>query len=251
MPQPCTGVFNYGNRAFHCWDPHGHGDLSLAGAIEKSCDVYFYQLGLKVGLERLIAGGLKLGFRDKSGIDLPDEQRGEFPYEPVKEYYDNKYGPRNWNQSFVLSLAIGQGENAQTVASMARFYTALATDGASAQPEIAQGRATRTPILTLTADQEAGLRKALANVVSDRGTASASQIQGIVLAGKTGTAQNAQDPNRNHAWFVGFAPADDPKIVVAVMLEFGGHGTRAARVASHIIEHYLKTRPLQLINTDG
>ena len=72
-----------------------------------------------------------------------------------------------------------------------------------------------------------------------------------MLAGKTGTAQNAQDPLHHHAWFVGFAPANDPKIVVAVMLEFGGHGTRAARIASKIIEAYLKVAPTELLNTDG
>ena len=95
----------------------------------------------------------------------------------------------------------------------------------------------------------AGLRAALAGVVS-RGTAAASQIQGVMLAGKTGTAQNGA-AELNHAWFVGFAPADDPKIVVAVMLEFGGHGTRAAHIASKIIEHYLKVQTTQVLNTEG
>jgi cell division protein FtsI/penicillin-binding protein 2 len=94
------------------------------------------------------------------------------------------------------------------------------------------------------------MRAAMAGVVS-RGTASSAQIQGVVLAGKTGTAQNAQDPLHDHAWFVGFAPANDPKIVVAVMLEFGGHGDRAARIASKIIQAYLKVAPAQLLSTDG
>ncbi len=251
MPTPCKGGYQYGNRFFKCWDRRGHGDISLARAIEVSCDVYFYQLGLRVGLERLVGAGLQFGFRDKTGIDLPEERAPSFPYAPVKDYYDRKYGPRNWNASFVLSLAIGQGENAQTVVSMARFYTALATDGAMARPAIAQGKMERTEAFRLSAEQMSGLRKALANVVSERGTASASQIQGLVLAGKTGTAQNTQDPTRDHSWFVGFAPADDPKIVVAVLLEFGGHGSRAARIASKIIERYLRARPIQLINTDG
>src|SRR3989304_1440883 len=87
--------------------------------------------------------------------------------------------------------------------------------------------------------------------VGTRGPAAASRIEGVLLAGKTGTAQNAQDPARDHAWFVGFAPANDPKIVVAVMLEFGGHGTRAARIASKIIAHYLKAAPRQLLRTEG
>lgn len=91
---------------------------------------------------------------------------------------------------------------------------------------------------------------ALAGVISS-GTAGSARIEGVVLAGKTGTAQNSDDPLRNHAWFVGYAPAGDPKIVVAVMLEFGGHGTRAARIASKIIQSYLHVEPTSLINTEG
>jgi cell division protein FtsI/penicillin-binding protein 2 len=94
------------------------------------------------------------------------------------------------------------------------------------------------------------LRAALAGVISN-GTAGSARIQGVVLAGKTGTAQNSEDPIHHHAWFVGYAPAGDPKIVVAVMIEFGGHGTRAARIASKIIQSYLHVEPTTLINTDG
>ena len=98
-----------------------------------------------------------------------------------------------------------------------------------------------------------GVQKALAGVVQ-RGTAAASQIRGVMLAGKTGTAQSGRfrgGQELNHAWFVGFAPANDAKIVVAVMLEFGGHGTRAAHIASKIIEHYLKVQTTQVLNTEG
>ncbi|MEK7240274.1 MAG: penicillin-binding protein 2 [Gemmatimonadota bacterium] len=250
MPLACTGGFQYGNRRFKCWDKKGHGHVTLAQAIEVSCDVYFYQLGLKIGLSRLVAGGVDLGARERSGIDLPSETRSIFPTAPATEYYNRRFGPRGWTQSASLNLAIGQGENAQTVINMARFYTALATDGAAVQPEIVRGAAQRTKLFALTDEQMTGVRKALAGVVQ-RGTAAASQIQGVMLAGKTGTAQNAQDATRDHAWFVGFAPADDARIVVAVMLEFGGHGTRAARIASKIIEHYLKTQTTRAILTEG
>jgi penicillin-binding protein 2 len=250
MPEPCTGGFQFGNRYFKCWNHKGHGDLTLAQAIEQSCDVYFYQLGLKVGLTRLVAGGIRFGGRDRSGIDLPDESRPLFPYADAEEYYDRKYGKRGWSQAVLLNLAIGQGENAQTVANMARFYTALATDGTEAKPEIARHTPDRTRVFSLSEDQFAGLRAALAGVVSS-GTARSAQIQGTVLAGKTGSAQNSQDRTRDHAWFVGFAPADDPKIVVAVLIEFGGHGARAARIASEIIQSYLKVAPTQHINTEG
>jgi penicillin-binding protein 2 len=250
MPVPCTGGFQFGNRYFKCWHRAGHGDVTLARAIEVSCDVYFYQLGLKLGLSRLVAGGIRFGSRDRSGIDLPAESQPLFPYADAEDYYDKKYGKRGWSQAVLLNLSIGQGENSQTVASMARMYTALATDGMAAKPEIVRHAPERTRMFTLNQQQLAGLRAALSGVVS-AGTATSAQIKGVVLAGKTGTAQNAHDRVNDHAWFVGFAPANDPKIVVAVMLEFGQHGTRAARIASKIVESYLKVAPTQNLTVEG
>ena len=250
MPTPCTGGYQFGNRWFKCHDKRGHGSLSLARAIELSCDVYFYQLGLKIGINRLVAGGISLGSHDRTGIDLPSETRPRFPLSPAREYYNKLFGPRGWSDAVSLNLAIGQGDNAQTVVNMARFYTALATDGEAARPQVVRGATEKVRLFTLDSVQQAGVRAALAGVVA-RGTAAASKIQGIVLAGKTGTAQNAQDLKNDHAWFVGFAPADQPKVVVAVMLEFGGHGTRAARIASKIIEHYLKAGTTKFIETEG
>lgn len=250
MPTPCTGGYQFGNRYFHCWDPHGHGSITLARAIEVSCDVYFYQLGLKIGISRLVAGGVTLGFRDRTGIDLPNESSPLFPFS--EEYYNKRFGAHGWNSSVVLNLAIGQGENAQTVASMARFYTALASDGQAVRPMIVRvAQPLRSRIFQISDAQMAGLRRALAGVVAAGGTAAGSQVQGLVIAGKTGSAQNPDDPTRTHAWFVGFAPADQPKIVVAVMLEFGGHGGHAARLASAIIAHYLKTGKTVLPPTEG
>ena len=135
----------------------------------------------------------------------------------------------------MLSLAIGQGENSQTIVNMARFYTALATDGSAAGPRsCAASRRAHEKLVKLTAEQMDQVRAALAGVV-EGGRRRASAIKGVQLAGKTGTAQSgtldAIGKELNHAWFVGFAPADDPKIVVAVMIEFGGHGTRAARAS--------------------
>jgi cell division protein FtsI/penicillin-binding protein 2 len=151
-------------------------------------------------------------------------------------------------------MAIGQGDNSQTIVNMARFYSALATDGSAARPEIVKGKPERTPMVKLTPEQLAQVQTALVGVVAG-GTASRSAIKGVQLAGKTGTAQSgtldAFGKELNHAWFVGFAPADDPKIVVAVMIEFGGHGTRAAAIASAIIANYLKVTPVSDITTDG
>lgn len=252
MPVPCTGGLQYGNRYFKCWDKRGHGSLNLGQAIAKSCDVYFYQLGLKIGLSKLIAGGVSLDMREKSGIDLPEEKRALWPY--AVDYYNKTYGVRGWSNAVTLNLSIGQGENAQTVVNMAKFYAALATDGTAPTPEIARIKPARARVFQLTQLQMDGLRKALAGVVSAGGTAASAQIQGVMLAGKTGTAQSGkrvEGIELNHAWFVGFAPADQPTIVVAVMLEYGGHGGRAAHVASSIISHYLKVTPVAAVETEG
>lgn len=250
MPTSCTGGYQFGNRFFKCWNKEGHGDLDLAGAIEQSCDVYFYQLGLRIGLQKLIAGGIRLGSRERSGIDLPAENRPLFPTDPAKAYYDRLFGPQGWTSAVTLNLSIGQGENSQTVVNMARFYTALATDGQAAKPEVVRGQAERVRLFSLTDLQMKSMQRALTDVVG-RGTAAGSRLQGISVAGKTGTAQNAQDLVNDHAWFVGYAPAEDPKIVVAVMLEFGGGGSRAARIATRIMERYLKARVVSVPLTEG
>ena len=240
MPTPCAGGYQFGNRYFKCWEKKGHGSLTLREAIAYSCDVYFYQLGLKIGLSRLVAGGVSLKFRERTGIDLPEESPSQFPY--AVDYFNKRYGVRGWSNAVVLNLSIGQGENSQTVLNMARFYTALATDGRMSTPMIVPRTGPRDSIMGLTAVQLAALREAMTGVVSAGGTAASAAIVGVRLAGKTGSAQNSQDVKRDHAWFVGMAPADSPKVVVAVMLEFGGHGYRAARIASRIIERYLKVK---------
>ena len=247
MPQPCTGGYTFGNRYFRCWDKNGHGAVTLSQAIAKSCDVYFYQLGLRMSLSKMLAGGVKLRFREKSGIDLPNETTPQWPY--AVDYFNKRYGAKGWSNAVTLNLSIGQGENTQTILNMARFYTALATDGSAARPEVVKRNPDRVRILDLNAKQLAGLRDAMADVVSGRGTAASAQIEGVILAGKTGTAQN--ETEKDHAWFVGFAPKDDPKIVVAVMLWQGQHGYAAARIASKVVEHYLKRPAIQPLNVEG
>jgi penicillin-binding protein 2 len=253
MQVPCTGGYQYGNRFFKCHLARGHGSVTLAQAIEQSCDVYFYQLGLRLGLERLVAGGLKLGGNRSSGVDLPNDNAPDFPTEPVNEYFTKKYGARGWSQGNVLNLAIGQGENSQTVINLARFYTALANNGEAVTPRVVHSTPARERLYTLDSATNAQVQDALSGVV-ERGTAAASRIRGVVLSGKTGTAQSGRRVGGielDHAWFAGYAPAAAPKIVVAVMLEFGGHGTRAARIASRIVEHYLKATTTQYIKTEG
>ncbi len=247
MPVPCTGGYQFGNRYFRCWEKKGHGSLGLEGAIKHSCDVYFYQLGLKIGLAKFIAGGIKLTMRDKSGIDLPEETQARWPY--AIDYYNKKYGARGWSNAETLNLAIGQGSNSQTVVNMAKLYSAFATKGQAPRPEIAHLVPQRKEVFRLTGEQDSVVLEGLKAVLEAGGTAGASAIQGLTLAGKTGTAQNTG--GADHGWFVGFAPADHPKIVVAVLLEFGLHGSRAAHIASAIIGHYLKVGPIKAVMDEG
>jgi len=241
FPIPCTGGMQYGNRYFRCWDKRGHGSLDMIGAVAQSCDVYFYQLGMRLTFEGMLAGGVRMGFNRKTGIDVPNEYRAIYP--DGASYYNQRFGQRWSRGAEALNLAIGQGSNQQTVLNMARFYTALANNGYAAKPEIVRRNPERQKLYDLSDEENAALRRALSSVVAAGGTAAGSQIKGIAVAGKTGTAQSGKWVNGtelDHAWFVGFAPADQPKIVVAVMIEYGAHGSWAARFASKIMEYYLK-----------
>lgn len=243
MPTPCSGGYQFGSRYFRCWDRNGHGSTTLVTAIKHSCDVYYYQLGLKLGLSRIVAGGVDLGFRERTGIDLPNEQRSRYPNKPAQDYYNRLYGARNWTQAVILNLAIGQGENAQTVINMARFYAALATDGQLTRPHLVKHAPERKRVFQLDDHQFGALVEGLKEVLRPGGTAALSAIPGIEWAGKTGTAQNPRDPTKDHAWFAGFAPADKPRYVIVVFLEFGEHGSRAARIASTIMKRALGINP--------
>jgi len=236
MPIPCRGGLQYGNRFFRCWDAHGHGDLTLTEAIAQSCDVYFYQLGIKLGVTSLLEDANEWGFRGRTGIDLPDEISSEFPTGP--EYYDRLYGPRRWTSAVALNLAIGQGENAQTLVQMVRLYQQLASDGRVRTPFVVRAGpppGTNTT-LDLSADQLAILRRAMIAVV-EQGTARGSRLANVTIAGKTATAQNPH--GLDHGWFIGFAPADKPEIVVGAIIEFARHGTAVAPLVSRTIAHYL------------
>ncbi len=236
MPIPCRGGLQYGNRFFRCWSAKGHGDLALADAIAQSCDVFFYQLGLKLGLTSLLEDATGLGFHARTGIDLPGEITSEFP--GGTDYYDRVYGPRRWTSAVTLNLAIGQGENAQTLVNMVRFYQMLASDGRARPPYIVRPVAGPGATLALTSEQLAGLRQAMISVV-ERGTArGAGRFGGsISIAGKTGTAQNPHGPA--HGWFIGFAPAEKPEIVVGAIVEFAREGPYVAPLVTRVIGHYL------------
>ena len=235
MPVPCTGVYRLGNRGFKCWKKEGHGSLDLTGAIAKSCDVYFYQLGQRLGLQAIIQDGVLLGFRDRTGIDLPSEMSPQFPAN--LEYFNKLYrGAGNWSApATTLNFSIGQGENDQTLISMIQFYASLAGNGTEPIPYIVRPTATRHST-GLSDDQLQGMRRALIAVV-EQGTAAASRHADLLVAGKTGTAQNPH--GKDHGWFIGFAPADHPQIIVGGIMEFAEHGTVVAPYVINALRRYL------------
>jgi penicillin-binding protein 2 len=224
----------FGNRFFRCWKAAGHGSLDLVGAVAQSCDVYFYQLGQRLQLDNILQDGVAMGFRERSHIDLVNEVAPIWP--ATTEYFDRRYGPRGWSQAVVLNLAIGQGENTQTLVNMVRFYAALAGDGRAPIPYIVRPDSGGTPDLGLTTAQLDVLRSALVAVV-ERGTAVRSRMAEYTLAGKTGTAQNAH--GKDHGWFIGFAPAEKPQIVVGAIFEFGEHGSDVAPYVMRTVRRYL------------
>jgi len=244
MPSSCRGALQFGRRAFRCWKPEGHGPLDLSGAIKQSCNVYFYQLGLRLGLDAFLAGVDGLGFNQATGIDLPGEISSRFP--PSRAWYDRTFGRRGWTESVVLNLSIGQGETEQTLIRLAQFYSALATGRSPVVPHLLQSavleRVREEWSTGLPEPRRMELVSAMTRVVNEPGgTAYWHRPLEWTLAGKTGTSQNPH--GEPHSWFVGFAPAHDPRIVIVAIVESGhpdNQTSRAVPFASQVVSRYLR-----------
>ncbi|HOP07872.1 MAG TPA: penicillin-binding protein 2 [candidate division Zixibacteria bacterium] len=248
--RPCTGGYRFGNRVFHCWDLSGHGQLDGLGAIEQSCDVYLYQVGLKLGVDNLGRYLSACGFGRPTHIDLPSEAVG---LSPSEEYYNNRFGKNKWSQGVVLNLSIGQGEILATPLQLAQFYCGLANDGKVLCPHIlkqirySDGRVERIapklsfelPFSKKTRDYlMEGIRRV---VEGEHGTARRLRNKLYSIGGKTGTAENPH--GENHSWFVGVAPLEKPEIVVCAIVENAGHGSEiAAPVVGKIIHSYMEKK---------
>jgi penicillin-binding protein 2 len=241
----CPGYFKLGRKTIHCWKEGGHGKLDLEGAIKNSCNVYFYQLGLKIGLDIWEKYSKLLFFGQPTGIDLPNENSGLVP---SFAYFNKKYGVKGWTRGVLANLAIGQGELLTTPLQMAQCAMILATRGVSHTPHLTDylvDKKTSEKILfPVQSRYTKGIskknydivRKAMREVV-DGGTGWSAGVYGIEVAGKTGTAQNPHGDT--HAWFIGFAPYENPVIAIAVIVENGGGGSAvAAPLAQLILEKY-------------
>lgn len=243
MPAPCTGGMYYAGRYFRCWYKAGHGYLDLASAIEKSCNVYFYQLGIRLGLLELTKQGTRFGFNTETGIDLPNERTPIFP--TGKEWYKERFGNEP-TPSEVMSLSIGQGPNSQSVLRMAHFYSAIAGNGSAPEPHLVEregaGEGPGAIDLGLSSEQLQQLWAGLYKVTAPGGTGVLSSLENWKLYGKTGTAQNPQ--GKDHGWFVGFAgpPGGHPEIVVAAIVEHGEHGDDVAPIAAKVVNFYLNRK---------
>lgn len=240
----CGGSFRYGNKTFG--DHGSYGSINITRAIEVSANVFFYKLGLKVGLDNYNKYGKMFGFGLKTGVDIPGEISGLLPSE---EYFNKVYGPKGWTQGFLVSLGIGQGELGVTPVQMAAYTAAISMEGLYIQPHIV--RRIVNPItgqeeilefeqrrIELPNEYFKAIKKGMYLVVNGNGTAKNIRSSEFVLAGKTGTAQVTK--GNNHSWFVGFAPYDNPQIAVCVLGENAGWGSQfAAPLAAAIMIRYL------------
>jgi penicillin-binding protein 2 len=242
--KPCVGGYRLGNRVFKCWKLEGHGPLDLMGAIVNSCDVYFYQVGQMLTIDELAETARRFGMGARSGIELAGEVAGLVP---TSAYYDQKLGKNGWGEGVMLNNAIGQGELLATPLQMARMYAAIGGDGYLYRPniilarenvygvrEVRQVRRSAEPICAPAV--HAFLQEAMRQVVSG-GTGTLAKVEGVEVAGKTGTAQNPH--GGDHAWFVAYAPADRPEVAVALIVENAGHGgSVAAPIVSKLLTTY-------------
>jgi len=245
----CRGTYKYGIRTFRCWKPEGHGSVDLLDGITESCDVYFYQLGAKLGVATLMDWTERSGLGRPTGIDLPGETGGNVP---TPAWYDRHYGRRKWSKGVVINLAIGQGELLVTPLEAGMLVCGIVNRGAVMTPHvfkraetysgrtIASARPTLSHKLPFSRPTLRFLKKAMVNVVmAPNGTGKQARIPGIEVGGKTGTAQNPH--GEDHSWFVSFAPAHEPEIVVAVLVENAGSGGAvAAPIAREVMKAYLR-----------
>lgn len=259
----CAGGYHFGNRLFRDWKQGGHGWMDVSQALVHSCDVFFYTLGQRLGIDTIASFADQFGLGHETGIELPSERAGLVPSTAWKQ----KARGEAWFPGETISAAIGQGYVTVTPLQMARLIATVANDGVALRPhvvravldrasgrlqEIKSGESHRVSVQPATLRL---IKDALVGVVN-YGTATRARSSLISIAGKTGTAQTAAlrtGPEkdipkkfRDHAWFVSYAPTDAPRIAVAVLVEHMGHGgAAAAPLAKEMIEGYIRLKPAE------
>ncbi len=243
----CKGSMLYGGRLFHCNNGEAHGVVNIIQGLEVSCNIFYYNLMLKVGFDRWTEFGKLFGFGQKTGIDLTNESAGVLP---SRAYFDKVFGKDKWTNGYLLSLAIGQGEVSATPLQMAAYTMSIANYGHYYQPHLVNYiKDVRTGKFFYTQYSERTIpisrevfdkvREGMYLVVNGpRGTGRAAEMPQFAIAGKTGTAQNPR--GKADAWFVAFAPFEHPKIAIAIMVENAGYGgSICAPMAKKLIAYYL------------
>ncbi|MDR2175540.1 MAG: penicillin-binding protein 2 [Synergistaceae bacterium] len=231
----CPGFLKLPSRTFRCWRRSGHGSVNLAGALQNSCDVYFYQVGMRLGIDKLLKWCKKFGLGVPTGVDLPGESGGNIAGPGWKK----KRLGENWYQGDTINYSIGQGYLLLTPFQIVRLYAAIANGGYLVTPHFVASESRAPADIGLLPEKLAAVQKGLDRVVS-RGTGARAGSFGVAVAGKTGTAQNAH--GMDHALFAGYAPADNPQYVAVAMVEAGAHGGSVAspivgEILAHILSH--------------
>ena len=270
----CPGYHRFGNRIYRCWKRGGHGKVNIVKALAQSCDVYFYQVGQLLGVDRLAWYAKAGGLGSRTGINLGKESRGLIPTAAWKK----KRTGVAWQRGETLSVAIGQGFNLATPLQMVDLTSAIANGGTRYKPIILESITTADGRVVyqnepqvmgkipLSAPSLELVKKGLWEVVNgEKGTARSSRLADIEISGKTGTSQvisRKKDDTRSeeerpahlrpHAWFIAFAPSAAPEIAVAVLVEHGEHGSSAAApIATELIKTFLRAeRPAGLAAKD-
>ena len=258
----CRGFLHFGNRNFRDWKRGGHGSVDLNRSLVESCDVYYYEMGNRLGVDNIAKYSNMFGLGQPTGIALAYEKGGLIPSTEWKR----RVRKEPWYPGETLSVSIGQGYVSTTPLQLATMIGAVAGDGVWHPPqllkktrnyetgEVNEAKLPEGRRLPISRETLQTIRTALAGVISDpHGTASKSQSKLVSIGGKTGTAQvigmkadsrEAAEGFNDHAWFVAFAPVEDPKVAVAVLVENGGHGGAvAAPLARNVIEAYIAGPP--------
>lgn len=262
----CPGYFNIGSYQWKCWKHEGHGSVNLTEAIMLSCDVYFYNVSHLLGIDPITKWARLFGLGERSGLDLNMELKGVVPSQEWK--LRTKKVP--WQKGDTINAAFGQGYNNCTPLQILNLYSTIANGGNLYKPYlinkvlaiddriIFESQPTLIRNLNLNETHLSLVKKGLFDVVqAPRGTAKRARVTGFNVSGKTGTAQNAslkvtKDIDKanvdllalDHAWFVGYAPSEDPEISVVVFSEYegGGGGAFAAPIAQRLFEAYFRKK---------